>query len=112
MEKIVYKKNLKYLKKQELERYWKKLRDLLYEMNKSIYVSSKKNGIETLTSEKIVNVVLCYKATEKTKEGIDWDYAEKLWNAESQEDANKIERDRWDEDFDIDSVIEIRIKVI
>ena len=88
MEKIVYKKNLKYLKKQELERYWKKLRDLLYEMNKSIYVSSKKNGIETLTSEKIVNVVLCYKATEKTKEGIDWDYAEKLWNAESQEDAN------------------------
>jgi len=112
MEKIVYKKNLKYLKKQELERYWKKLRDLLYEMNKSIYVSSKKNGIETLTSEKIANVVLCYKATEKTKEGIDWDYAEKLWNAESQEDANKIERDRWDEDFDIDSVIEIRIKVI
>jgi hypothetical protein len=105
-------KNLKNLKKQELKRYWKKLSDLLYEMNKSIYVSSRKGGIETLTSEKIANVVLRYKATEKTKEGIDWEYAEKIWNAESIESAEKIERDRWNEDFDINRVIEIRIEVI
>ena len=108
-----YEKEVRKWKKKELQKYWGKLGEILFDLQKPKWVGVTKDGVELISAESLANVSLELEIRDNDNvvEGIDWNYAEKIWKAKGEVEKDSIERERWDSDFSIDKVKKIIIKL-
>lgn len=78
-----YEKEVRKWKKKELQKYWGKLGEILFDLQKPKWVGVTKDGVELISAESLANVSLEQETRDNDNvvEGIDWNYAEKIWKA-------------------------------